>query len=98
VPGTAEERGHVGDLDDSPRVHHRDAVGAAGDVAEVVRDEDDGHADLFAQAVDEFEDLFPDGHVHGGCVGPLEPIFILNPFSPGTGDPPGPIGHTAERT
>ena len=50
------ERG-VGRLDDLSGVHHRDAVGATGHHAEVVGDEQDRHAAIAPQLLEQLEDL-----------------------------------------
>ena len=50
-------------LDDLAGVHHVDAVGVAGDDAEVVRDDDDGRAELAAQAGHDFQHLRLNRHV-----------------------------------
>ena len=44
-------------LDDRPSLEHRDPVGDLGDHAEIVGDEQDGHAVLAPQFADEPEDL-----------------------------------------
>ncbi len=44
-------------LDDLPRVHHSDLVGATGDDAEVVRHEDHGHEPLALLLLQQVEDL-----------------------------------------
>ena len=58
-------------LDDAAGVHHVDAVDVSGDHAEVVRDENDGHAEVALHLPDEFEDLRLNRHVErrGGLVG-----------------------------
>ena len=48
VQRLAEQRRHVGLLDDLAGVHHRDPVAHLGDDAEVVGDEDDRRARLVA--------------------------------------------------
>ena len=53
-------------LDHLAGVHHGHLVGPAGDHAEVVGDQDDGHAEVASQRVDEVEDLRLDGDVEGG--------------------------------
>jgi hypothetical protein len=50
-------------LDEPARVHHRDAIGHAGDDAEIVGDDDHRHAELALQRADQLEDLRLDGHV-----------------------------------
>ena len=58
-------------LDDPARVHHRDLVGAAGDDAEVVGDEDHRHEPLALLLLEQVEDLGLHGDVErgGGLVG-----------------------------
>ena len=53
-------------LDDLAGVHHHHPVGARGDHAEVVRDQDHRHLQVAAQAVDQVEDLRLDRHVERG--------------------------------
>ena len=51
---------HVGDpalLDDLPLVHHRDPVAGFGEDPEVVRDQDQGQAELAPQALEQLKDL-----------------------------------------
>ena len=50
-------------LDDAPGIHHRDAVADFGDDAEIVGDEQDAHAALALQALQQVEDLGLDGDV-----------------------------------
>lgn len=50
-------------LDDVPAVHDGDAVGHAGDDAEIVRDEDDGGVPFLLQILHQLEDLRLHGHV-----------------------------------
>ena len=70
----AEELFGPGHFDDLPGVHQRHAVGHAGDHREVVRDEQQPHALLALQVLQEVEDLLLDGHVErgGGLVGDQE--------------------------
>ena len=67
----AEERGHVGVLDDLAGIHDGHAVAHLGDHAEVVRDQDDRGAGLVAQVAHQVEDLRLDRDVEGcrGLVG-----------------------------
>src|SRR5579883_1769484 len=58
-----EERAGGRALDDPSRIHHRDLVGAPGDDAEIMRDEDEGHVALTLFARQEVEDLRLDGDV-----------------------------------
>ena len=53
-------------LDHLAGVHHGDLVGELGDEGEVVGDEEHGQALLFAQLVEELDDLGLDRHVEGG--------------------------------
>ncbi len=46
--------------------HDEHVVGDFGDDAEVVRDEDDGHAAVVAELAEDFEDLGLDRDVEGG--------------------------------
>src|SRR5665213_609632 len=57
-----------------PAVHHDDAVRAPGDDAHVVRDQEDTHAEFFAQRVNDVQDLGLDGDVErrGRLVGDEE--------------------------
>ena len=61
-----EQRSHVGLLDHPAGVHDDDPVGDLGDDAEVVGDEQDGHADVAPQLVEQRQDLRLDGDVEGG--------------------------------
>ncbi len=61
-----EESASVGGLDDASGVHHLDAVAEAGDDAEIVRDEDHGHAEFALHFADELENLGLDGDVERG--------------------------------
>ena len=65
-------------LDDPARVHDVRVVGALGDHAEVVRDQDDRHPQPVLQAVDEVEDLGLDGDVQRGgrLVGDQQPGLV----------------------
>ena len=62
----AEERRHVGLLDDLAGVHDRHAVAHLGDDAEVVGDQDDRRPGLVAQVAHQVEDLGLDRHVERG--------------------------------
>ena len=66
-----EQLAGLGLLDDLAGVHDDHPVGAPGDHAHVVGDEDHGHRQLLAEVVDEVEDLGLDGDVEGrgGLVG-----------------------------
>ena len=66
-----EEGASVGGLDDASGVHHLHAVAKTGDDAEIVRDEDNGHAEFALHFADELENLGLDGDVErgGGFVG-----------------------------
>ena len=79
-------------LDDSSGVHHGDVVGSAGDDAEVVRDQDDGHVALTLLLGEQVEDLGLHGHVQrrGGLVGQEQ----LGPAGEGDGDH-DPLAHAA---
>ena len=56
-----------GALFNEPAVEHdEDAVGKVGDDAEIVGDEEDGHAELFPKVAEEVEDLGLNGDVEGG--------------------------------
>ena len=61
-----EQRSHVGLLDHPAGVHDDDPVGDLGDDAEVVGDEQNRHADLAPQLVEQRQDLRLDGDVEGG--------------------------------
>ena len=62
-------------LDDAPGVHHRHAVAHLGDYAQVVRDQQHGHAFVALDAAQQLEDLRLDGHVQRGgrLVGHQQP-------------------------
>ena len=61
--GAVEDRLAAAPLDDPAGVHHGDLVGRLGDHAEVVRDQDDGRAELALELRDQLEDLRLDGDV-----------------------------------
>ena len=65
VERIAEQRRHVGLLDDLAGVHDRHPVAHLGDDAQVVGDQHDGRAGLVAQVAHEVEDLRLDRHVEG---------------------------------
>src|SRR5262245_28666108 len=69
--GFVEQLAYGRVLDDPARVHHGDAVAHLGHDAEVVGDEDEGHARLALDVLEEIEILRLDGHVEvrGGLVG-----------------------------
>ena len=70
-PHVGEQRAGGGLLDDLAGVHHGDLVGAAGDHAEVVGDEDHRHVPVLLLLVEQVEDLGLHGDVEGrgGLVG-----------------------------
>lgn len=55
----------LGQLDDFPRIHHRDAVADVADDAEIVRDEEIGEAELLLQIGEQIDDLRLHGDVEG---------------------------------
>ena len=57
VAGTGEELLGLGDLDDFPEVHHRDAVAHLADDREVVRDEDVREPEVVLEVVEQVDDL-----------------------------------------
>ena len=65
MQGIAEQFGRGGVLHQMPRVHDPHGVGDAGHHAQVVGDEEHGHAALAALLRDEAEDLALDGGVEG---------------------------------
>ena len=69
--GVVEDLAHRARLHDLPAVHHADAVGGAGDHAEVVRDQDDGHTEPNLQLAHKLQDLGLNRHVErrGRLVG-----------------------------
>ncbi len=71
VAHVVEERVGLGLLGLLPGVHHDHPVGATGDDAHVVGDQEDAHVELLAQRVDNVEDLGLDRHVQRrrGLVG-----------------------------
>ena len=56
----------LADLDDLAAIHHGDAVGDAGDHAEIVRDQDQPDAGVALDLGEEVEDLRLDRHVERG--------------------------------
>ncbi len=60
-----EVGGRLG-LHDEAVVHHRDTGRYPAHYLEVVRDEEDSHADLALELLEELEYLGLDGHVEGG--------------------------------
>ena len=79
-----EELGGLGLLGLLPAVHHDDAVGAPGDDAHVVGDEEQAHVELGTEAIDDVQDLGLDRHVERrrGLVGDQE----LGPTDESHGD------------
>src|SRR5262245_60510805 len=75
VPGGVEELPHRRLLDDLAGIHHGDAVAHLRDDAEVVRHEDEGHARLSLDVLEQVEVLRLDRHVEvrRGLVGDDEP-------------------------
>src|SRR5262245_21052961 len=75
VPGSIEELPHRRLLDDLAGVHHGDPVAHLCDDAEVVRHEDEGHARLSLDVLEQVEVLRLDRHVEvrRGLVGDDEP-------------------------
>ena len=69
-----EQRGRRRALDDAAGIHHRDLVGAAGDDAEIVGDEDHRHVPAALLARQQVEDLRLDRDVErrGRLVGDQE--------------------------
>ncbi len=63
VAGTGEDSIRRRLLDDAAAVHNGNPLGPAADHAQVVGDQDDGHAQLSAQVVKQIEDLALDGDV-----------------------------------
>ena len=63
MAGGVEELAHRRLLDDLARIHHRDPVAHLGHDAEVVRDEDQRHAGLALDVLEEVQVLGLDGHV-----------------------------------
>ena len=53
-------------FDDFAGVHYIDAVGVAGDDAEVVGDDDEGDAEVLGEGFHQFQDLGLDGDIEGG--------------------------------
>ena len=53
-------------LDDARRIHHVDAVGVAGDHAEIVRDHDQRDVEPARQILHQFQDLRLDGDIERG--------------------------------
>ncbi len=84
VPGPGVERLPVGDLDDLAEVHHGDPFGEVPYDGEVVRDEDEGDAELPLEVLQQVDDLRLDGDVQGGdgLVGDDQ----LRPQGEGAGD------------
>ena len=64
--GSREQRARRRVLDDLPGVHDDDVVAGLGDDAEIVRDEQQRHAELAAQPRQQLEDLRLDGDVERG--------------------------------
>ena len=62
----AEQRRGGGLLDDAPGIHHHHLVAHLGNHAEIVGDEQQGHAQLALEAAQEIQDLGLDGDVEGG--------------------------------
>ena len=71
MPGTHQHVTHRAELDEFAEAQHRDPVGDLADHAEIVGDEQHGHAALALNVLDQFQDLRLGGHVErgGGLVG-----------------------------
>ena len=71
VLGVVQQVARVGDLNDAAGVHDAHVVAHLVHDAQVVRHEQDGHAELLAQVVEQADDLVLDGDVQsgGGLVG-----------------------------
>ena len=63
MPGRGEQRAFVGDLDDLPKVHHRDAARDVLDDREVVRNEDVGETQTLLQVLQQVDDLRLHRHI-----------------------------------
>ena len=61
-----ENLAHRPVLDDLSRIHHRHVISEVTHDAEVVGDEQYGHAQLFAQVAQQLNDLRLDGDIEGG--------------------------------
>ena len=61
-----EQGARGGELDDLTGIHHGHAVGDVAHDAEVVRDEQDAHAQAGLEVAEQFEDLRLNGHVQRG--------------------------------
>ena len=66
VQRALEQGARGGQLDDLPGIHHGHAVGDVAHDAEVVRDEQDAHAQALLELAEQLEDLRLDGHVQRG--------------------------------
>jgi hypothetical protein len=49
------------------RIHHENVVGNSGYHAEIVRDHDDRHTEVFLQSAQEAHDLRLDGDIQSRC-------------------------------
>src|SRR5258708_34704115 len=67
MAGTVEHLPGGPDLDDAPRVHHRETVTQLADYGEAVRDEDDREPHALPQVVQQPENLCLDRHIE--CSG-----------------------------
>ena len=72
--GTLEQGRGVGGLDNLAGVHHGNPVSPARDHAEIVGNQQNGHAVLLAKSIEQFEDLRLHRHVErgGGLIGDEE--------------------------
>ena len=84
-----------GFLDDAPGVHDRHPVGHLGHDAQVVGDEDDGHAQVGPELEHEVEDLGLDGDVEGGGRLVGDEQFRARRPAPWRSSPAGPCPPTA---
>jgi len=64
--GPVEDAFGAAALHDAPAVQHHDLVAQAGDHAQVVRDQDDGGAEVALQVAQQRDDLGLHRHVQGG--------------------------------
>ena len=64
--GGVEDLPHRAGLDDPAAVHHRDPIGDLGDHAEIVGDQDQAHAGLGLELLEQRQDLRLHGDVERG--------------------------------
>jgi hypothetical protein len=62
-----KDRANWADFDELPAVHHYHALTGLGNDADVMRDDNDTHAEFISEIQDQAQDLVLDRHINRGC-------------------------------